>query len=157
MPGVRDYQKLFTLCAAVPVIFPAHIARHEAVVSAVDKQNRDIAFLHRLHRLFAKRGGIVDDHRIKRRVHGAHFFLMVHGHAAAGKRAGDKELRGGDGALQAIGIGIDRVLRRAFAAGHQPLLRQPFAHIVPHIHFQHPALGGQLAAGDIPLRPGLRR
>ena len=114
-------------------------------------------FLHRLYGLFAEGGGIIGDHRIKRRVHGAHFFLMMYGHAAAGERAGDKELRGGDGTLQAIGIGVDRVLRRAFAAGHHSLLRQPFAHIVPHVDFQHSALGGQLSTGDIPLWPGLWR
>ena len=80
---------------------------------------------------------------------------MVHRDTAARERAGDKELRGGDGALQAVGIGVNRVFRRALTAGHQLLLRQPFAHIVAHIHLQHAAFGGQLAARHIPLRPGL--
>ena len=28
------------------IVFPAHIAGHEAVVAAVDEQNRNIAFVH---------------------------------------------------------------------------------------------------------------
>ena len=79
----------------------------------------------------------------------------MHRDAAARERAGDKELRGGDGALQAVSVGINRVFRRALAAGHQLLLRQPFAHIVAHIHLQHTAFGGQLAARHIPLRRAL--
>ena len=43
----------------------------------------------------------------------------MHRDAAARERAGDKELRGGDGALQAVSVGINRVFRRALAAGHQ--------------------------------------
>ena len=112
-------------------------------------------FFHRLQRFLAKRRGVVGNNRVEGRVHGAHLRLVMHRDAAARERAGDKELRGGDGALQAVSVGINRVFRRALAAGHQLLLRQPFAHIVAHIHLQHTAFGGQLAARHIPLRPGL--
>ena len=114
-------------------------------------------FFHRLHRFFAEGVRIIGDHRVKRRVHCAHFFLMVDHNIAAGEGAVDKELSGGDGTLQAIGIGVNAVRRRAFSAGDQTLLRQPLAHIVPHIHFQNAALGGELAARNFPRRPRVWR
>ncbi|SQC93889.1 Uncharacterised protein [Cedecea neteri] len=66
-----------------------------------------------------------------------------------------KKLRSSDGALEAVGVGINAIRRRAFAAGYQILTRQPFTHVMPHIHFQHAAFGGELPARHIPLRPCL--
>ena len=113
--------------------------------------------LHRLQRFFAEFRRIIGDHRIKCRIHGAHFFLMVHGHIAARERAGDKELRGGDGALQAVSIGVNALRRWTFSRLHHPLLRQPLAHVMAHIDLQHAPFGCELAARHLPLRPLLRR
>ena len=44
---------------------------------------------------------------LKGGVHGAHLLLVMHWNIAARERAGDKELRGGHGALQAVGVGIN--------------------------------------------------
>ena len=113
--------------------------------------------LHRLERFFAEFRRVIGNHRIECRVHGAHFFLMVHGHIAARERAGNEELRGGDGALQAVGVSINAIRRWTFSRLHHPLLRQPLAHVVPHIDLQHATFGGELAARHFPLRPLLRR
>ena len=113
--------------------------------------------LHRLERFFAEFRRVIGNHRIKGRIHGAHFFLMVHGNVAARERASDEELRCGDGTLQAVGVSINAIRRRAFSRLHHPLLRQPLAHVMAHIDFQHAALGGELTARHLPLRPLLRR
>ncbi len=66
--------------------------------------------------------------------------------------AGNEKLRGGDGALQTIRIGIYRVGRRTFSRRYQPLRDQPFTCVVSHIDFQHAAFRRQLPAGNVPRR-----
>lgn len=65
--------------------------------------------------LTGNRRRVIGDHRIKRWVHRAHFFLMMYRNVAPRESAGDKELCRRNGALQTVGIGIYRVRRRAFA------------------------------------------
>ena len=79
--------------------------------------------------------------------------LVMNRDSTAGEGAGYKELRGRHRTLQTVGIGVNRIFRRTLTAGDQPLLRQPFTHIVPHVDLKHAALGRQLTAGHIPLRP----
>ncbi len=112
--------------------------------------------VHCLQRFLAEFRGVIGNNRVKGRIHGAHLFLMVHRHIAAREGPGNEELRGRHRALQAVGVGINAVRRRALPGGYHALLRQPLAHVVAHIDLQHPAFGGELPARHIPLRPFFR-
>lgn len=79
------------------------------------KMHLTTRLFHRLYGLLPERGGIIGNHRIKGRVHSAHFFLMMNRNITAGESAGNEKLRGGDGALQTIRIGIYRVGSRTFS------------------------------------------
>ncbi|MNE80104.1 hypothetical protein D3C80_1766470 [compost metagenome] len=82
---------------------------------------------------------------------------MMHADVAARERAVGKELRGSNGALQAVGIHVNAVSSRATFLRQNARLLEPRVEIVAHIHFQHAALGGQQATWRIPLWPGFRR
>src|SRR5690606_24500750 len=81
---------------------------------------------------------------------------MMHRHIAPREGTGDKELRGGDSALQAVGIGIYAIRGRALAGFHHPLLCQPLTHIVAHVDFKHATFGSELTAWHLPFWPLLR-
>ncbi|KAG1082958.1 hypothetical protein G6F40_014936 [Rhizopus arrhizus] len=76
---------------------------------------------------------------------------------AAREGTGHKELRGGLGALQAVGMGVEVGGPRAIRHRQQLCLPQPLAHVAAHVDLQHAALGGQLTRSHIPARPGFRR
>lgn len=113
--------------------------------------------VHRRQRLLVEGLAGVGDDRVEGRIHLAHLVLMVHADVTAGERAVAEELRGGHRALQAVGVDVHAAGGRATLLRQQAGLLQPGVEVVPHIHFQHPALGGQLAARRFPGRPGLRR
>ncbi len=75
----------------------------------------DYAPFHRLYGLLPERGGIIGNYRIEGRVHMPIFSWMMNRNITAGESAGNEKLRGGDGALQTIRIGI-----YVSGAGHSP-------------------------------------
>ena len=98
---------------------------------------------------------VIGDDRVKHRIHGADFRLVVHGDGTARESTGGKELRGGNRALKAVGVDIQLFFTgRAQGVRQQFVLIQPLAEIVPHINFQCAAFGGQITALRIPRRPG---
>ena len=82
---------------------------------------------------------------------------MMNRDIAAGECTGNKKLRRRRSTLQAVGVSVDTVRCRALSLLHQPLLRHPLAHIIPHVDFQYAPLGGEVASRHIPLRPAFRR